>query len=659
MPIERKLAAIMFTAIPDYSSISARDEEEALTLLENQTQALTPIIEEYGGTLHKKLGDGLLISFSTITNAVICASKFQKKAQSIENLNLQISIHEGEISFKDDDILGKHVNLSALILRYSTVGGVVISDKVYQNISNVPEFETKYICEENFQGFSEKTKMYAITSHGFKFNPIDSNDKPKKEKSLIKTLLERRIPQILGSYLVAGTSLILFIEYLIDKYQFPSHYPTLALFALIGILPSVLIIAYFHGAPGKDEWTKVEKIGIPVNVLFIAGILFFGDSVNLWIIDVESEGIIITENVYISQVRSSIEDLRAFEDTMQINGINHTLSPISIDKIKKLNESILSNTIPALSREFNYISHLDLIDEMAKDGNLPVDFDYRYNIKRKETEEVADSNIFEETYEGSTNQFQIESDIHIAIYLNVYELSPLVDNVEKYVALFGCKILYADILGSDNNSLKKYYNKEYLSFKKMDLYDIGILRSAHSGSHELLSSSLDEIPVQLSHKINNLLLSVINAGYIYYYKPFKAEITAIKNESIIIKHNDINSRLKRNMNLSVTRNYHSDLDGNKKFKTDLINYKYAIENNDSLMTIFIENNSSREFTQTALDLIIGGNHFLSSPHRSFNKNFGAEIKIIEIFDTTAKGITIKKNDNPYIKIQVGDNLEFN
>ena len=152
---------------------------------------------------------------------------------------------------------------------------------------------------------------------------------------------------------------------------------------------------------------------------------------------------------------------------------------------------------------------------------------------------------------------------------------------------------------------------------------------------------------------------MINAGYIYYYKPFKAEITAIKNESIIIKHNDINSRLKRNMNLSVTRNYHSDLDGNKKFKTDLINYKYAIENNDSLMTIFIENNSSREFTQTALDLIIGGNHFLSSPHRSFNKNFGAEIKIIEIFDTTAKGITIKKNDNPYIKIQVGDNLEFN
>ena len=84
------------------------------------------------------------------------------------------------------------------------------------------------------------------------------------KKSFIKTLLERRIPHILGSYLVAGTSLILFIEYLIQKYQFPSHYPTLALFGLAGILPSVVILAYFHGAPGKDEWTIVEKVGIPI-----------------------------------------------------------------------------------------------------------------------------------------------------------------------------------------------------------------------------------------------------------------------------------------------------------------------------------------------------------------------------------------------------------
>ena len=120
-------------------------------------------------------------------------------------------------------------------------------------------------------------------------------------KPLITELINRRIPQILGSYLVAGTSLILFIEYLVGKYQFPSHYPTLALFALIGILPSVLILAYFHGAPGKDEWTKVEKIGIPINVLFIASVLFFGDSINIW------------------NIETGYEEQSNFKDTFLIN----------------------------------------------------------------------------------------------------------------------------------------------------------------------------------------------------------------------------------------------------------------------------------------------------------------------------------------------------
>ena len=370
MAIERKLAAIMFTAIPDNSSISARDEEEALTLLENQTQALTPIIEEYGGTLHKKLGDGLLISFSTITNAVICASKFQKKAQSIENLNLRISIHEGEITFKDDDILGKHVNLSALILRYSTVGGVVISDKVYQNISNVPEFETKYICEENFQGFSEKTKIYAITSHDFKFNPIDSSDKPNNGKSLIKTLLERKIPQILASYLIAGTSLILFIEYLVEKYQFPSQYPTLALFAILGILPSVVILAYFHGAPGKDEWTKIEKVGIPINVLFIAGILFFGDSMNIWEIEKVNEKQINIRDTFLinfhnsSEINKWIKKIDEYEDFSQLIEVGDFPDSL-LEELKKYNMSYLATKYMNLDVNLHYPSKetIEILDQ--------------------------------------------------------------------------------------------------------------------------------------------------------------------------------------------------------------------------------------------------------------------------------------------------------
>ena len=164
--------------------------------------------------------------------------------------------------------MGNNVNISALMLRYSTVGGVVISEKVYHNISNLPEFKTAFITEENFQASTEKIKIYAITSHGFLFNSNDTIEKPLKNTSFIKTLLERRVPQIIGSYFITGTTLVFFIQYLVDKYHFPAHYPTLALFGLIGILPSVIIISYFHGAPGKDEWNKIEKYGVPVNIVF-------------------------------------------------------------------------------------------------------------------------------------------------------------------------------------------------------------------------------------------------------------------------------------------------------------------------------------------------------------------------------------------------------
>ncbi len=72
----------------------------------------------------------------------------------------------------------------------------------------------------------------------------------------MKELFNRRIPQILGSYFVAGTSLVLFVEYLVDKYQLPIHYPALALFGILWILSSFFILSYFLCATLKDSCTK-------------------------------------------------------------------------------------------------------------------------------------------------------------------------------------------------------------------------------------------------------------------------------------------------------------------------------------------------------------------------------------------------------------------
>ena len=127
---------------------------------------------------------------------------------------------------------------------------------------------------------------------------------------MIKEVLNRRIPQILGSYFIAGTSLVLFIEYLVEKYEFPIYLPTMSLIALIGILPSVLILAFFHGAPGKDEWTKIEKIGIPVNVLFIGIFILIGNNYNWWLGSVQIKIQEKPKRILISEITSNDKNLR-------------------------------------------------------------------------------------------------------------------------------------------------------------------------------------------------------------------------------------------------------------------------------------------------------------------------------------------------------------
>jgi len=180
MPIERKLAAIMFTDIAGYTALSAKDETKALELLDTQKQILTPIIEEFNGTLHKEMGDGLLFTFPTVTEAVKCGIKIQEQTKGNNDLNLRIGIHEGEITLKDGDALGDDVNVASRIEAFAPSGGIAISSKVQQNISSLPEFETSYVGKPELKGVSQEVKVYCIISHGL----------PESKKIVIKSKLK-------------------------------------------------------------------------------------------------------------------------------------------------------------------------------------------------------------------------------------------------------------------------------------------------------------------------------------------------------------------------------------------------------------------------------------------------------------------------------------
>src|SRR4030095_8738776 len=115
MSSSRQLAAIMFTDIVGYTALMGNDEQKAFELLNKNRQVQKPIIEQYNGRWIKEIGDGVMASFSTASDAVNAAIKIQQAFAASKELTLRIGIHEGEIIFENNDIYGDSVNIASRI----------------------------------------------------------------------------------------------------------------------------------------------------------------------------------------------------------------------------------------------------------------------------------------------------------------------------------------------------------------------------------------------------------------------------------------------------------------------------------------------------------------------------------------------------------------
>ena len=102
----RQLAAIMFTDIVGYTALMGDDEKRAFDLLRKNRELQKPLISQFRGQWIKELGDGVLASFQTVTDAVACAMKIQMASSSVSDLRLRIGIHLGEVGHVCDPDIG-------------------------------------------------------------------------------------------------------------------------------------------------------------------------------------------------------------------------------------------------------------------------------------------------------------------------------------------------------------------------------------------------------------------------------------------------------------------------------------------------------------------------------------------------------------------------
>ena len=147
--LQKKLKAIVFTDMADFTTISAQDEDKALDLIQKQNEIIKPIVEKHNGEWLKEIGDGLLFSFDSSIEAVRCSIEIQENLKDIDDLNIRIGIHQGDIFIKDSDVFGDDVNIASRVEGFAPIGGISISDKVHKDISGVSDIKTSFIGHRN------------------------------------------------------------------------------------------------------------------------------------------------------------------------------------------------------------------------------------------------------------------------------------------------------------------------------------------------------------------------------------------------------------------------------------------------------------------------------------------------------------------------------
>ena len=158
---QRRLAAIMFSDIIGYTTQMGKDEKKAFDNLRKNRRIHWRLIKKYKGNLLKEMGDGMLASFTSNIDAVMCALSIQTATKEL-NIPLRIGIHLGDVIFENKDVLGDGVNVASRIQSSADTNGIVVSETVYNDIKNKEGIEIEFLKKQKLKGVESEVGIYKV-----------------------------------------------------------------------------------------------------------------------------------------------------------------------------------------------------------------------------------------------------------------------------------------------------------------------------------------------------------------------------------------------------------------------------------------------------------------------------------------------------------------
>lgn len=170
--MERKLAAILAADVVGYTRLIGQNEVGTLRrLTQLLDDALQPLISEHRGRLFKLMGDGMLVEFASLTDAVRCAVAWHtvvaaNEVDQIEDSRLcfRIGLNMGEVIVEGDDIYGEGVIVAARLESIAEPGGTFLSSDAYRQIRGKIETRFEDLGERDLKGVVEPVRVFRVAA---------------------------------------------------------------------------------------------------------------------------------------------------------------------------------------------------------------------------------------------------------------------------------------------------------------------------------------------------------------------------------------------------------------------------------------------------------------------------------------------------------------
>ncbi len=194
---KRRLAAILAADIVGYSRLMGADESGTLAQLKTVRKELNdPKLAEYDGHVVKTTGDGLLVEFPSVLDAVQCAVDVQRAiaqrnthVPEDKRVEFRMGINQGDVIVDEDDIFGDGINVASRLEGIAKPGGICISRRVHEDVAEKLDLQFEDLGERSLKNIARPVQVFSVAlASDPRPSPTDSTPLPLPDKPSVAVL---------------------------------------------------------------------------------------------------------------------------------------------------------------------------------------------------------------------------------------------------------------------------------------------------------------------------------------------------------------------------------------------------------------------------------------------------------------------------------------